>query len=623
MITRSTPAAQPAIVRVGRREDEERRERPLDFRLITRLLGYTRPYARLRSGLLAMVLIRSIQLPALTWILVWVIKNPIARGDAQGVAWGAAAFGALALATQVVMHFRQRWALELGEAVVFDLRQALFAHIQRMPLSWFGRTRVGRVISRMVSDVEELRMGVQEVLFISLVQLGQMLVAAACMLWYDAALFLIVLGMVPVLLLINRHFRRRLSQALREMRESYSRVTATLAESVIGVRVTQGFVRQRENARLFHELATDHASYNSAVARTHGQFLPLLELNSQMFIAVLLVFGSYQVLISPAPTDVGDLVGFFLMANLFFGPVSTLGAQYNQAMTAMAGAERLFALLDTPPEWSDPPDAVPLPPIRGHVELDEVSFGYEPDRPVLKEINLVVPPGQTVALVGHTGSGKTTLVNLIARFYLPQSGTVRIDGHDTRQVRDESLHRQMGIVMQQNFLFHGTVADNIRFGRPEASRDEVLETLRQLDCLDLITALPDGLETRVGERGGSLSGGQRQLVCFARALLADPRILILDEATSSIDTQTEARIQAALAVLLAGRTSFVVAHRLSTIRKADLVLVLDDGRIVQRGTHEQLVAVEGPYAQLDRHFAAANGSPRAPTADPASATGGT
>jgi ATP-binding cassette subfamily B protein len=401
---------------------------------------------------------------------------------------------------------------------------------------------------------------------------------------------------------LNHVFRRRLSRAYRDVQESFSRVTATLAESVGGVRVTQGFARQEVNAGLFRDLANEHAGYNLAAARTAGVLLPALELNSQVFIAGLLLVGGYRVLNPEIDMPLGNLVQFFFLASNFFQPIQMLGNQYNQAMTAMAGAERVFKLLDTPPDWDDPADAVELPRIEGRVEFDDVSFAYVPDRLVLHEIGFTARPGQTIALVGHTGSGKSTIANLVNKFYLPTAGNVRIDGCDTRQIQTESLRRQLGIVQQQNFLFSGTVLDNIRVGRPEASEEDVCEAARRLDCLDLLQSLPEGLHTQVGERGGSLSLGQRQLVCFTRAMLADPRILILDEATSSVDTMTELRIQRALNRLLANRTSFIVAHRLSTIRHADLVLVLDQGRIIERGTHDTLLAAGGAYASLYAQF---------------------
>ncbi len=327
----------------------------------------------------------------------------------------------------------------------------------------------------------------------------------------------------------------------------------------------------------------------------------MLNLNAQFFVAVALIVGGWQVFhgdMAPA-----TLIPFFIMVPLFFGPIQNIGNQYNSALSAMAGAERIFELLDCQPEWQDPPEAIELDSIEGRVEFRNVSFGYNPKEPVLRDVSFAVEPGQNVALVGETGSGKSTVINLISKFYLPDRGRLLIDNIDIRQIVGRSLQRHMGIVLQQNFLFTGTVLDNIRYPRSLATQDEVIGILQKLDCLDLIEALPQGLSTVVGEKGSGISLGQRQLLCFARSMLADPKIMILDEATSSVDTITEMRIQRALSVLLENRTSFIVAHRLSTIRHADMVLVMDRGQIAERGSHEQLLPANGLYTRLYRRFA--------------------
>jgi len=583
-------------------DEDDIHQRPLEFRLIWRLFSYTNPYARKRNWLIALVILRSVQLPTLWWMVSEVINGPVTRLDARGTLLGAAGLLAWAAVTQFCFHFRQRLALELGESVIQDLRRDIFAHLLKMPMSFFNRTKIGRIISRFTSDAEAVRVGVQDVVFITAVQAGQMIVCAVLMWWYDWPLFLVVVAMAPVLAAMNYHFRRTLSRANRAVQESWSRVTATLAESVTGIRVTQGFVRQEVNAGLFADLITDHSKYNLGVARASGILLPVLDLNSQIFNAALLLLGGWRVLSPSTHMDVGNLVRFFFLAGLFFASVQPIAQMYSQALTAMAGAERVFRLLDSKPDWEEPPTARDLPRIAGRVEFRDVSFGYGADRPALQEVGFVAEPGRIIALVGHTGSGKSSIINLVTKFYLPDRGAVMIDGFDTRTIKGDSLHHQMGVVSQQNFLFTGTVMDNIRVGRPAASDEEVIAAVRQLDFLDIIGSLSAGFSTQVGERGASLSLGQRQLVCFARAMLADPRILILDEATSSVDAVTEARIQRALVRLLEGRTSFVVAHRLSTIRHADLVLVLVHGRIVERGTHAQLLSQGGVYEKLYRQF---------------------
>ena len=476
------------ITHIHRRDDDESDldQRPLDTKMIRRLLEYTRSHLQTRNWLLFLTIVRAIQLPSLAWALGLVIKGPITRHDPTGTIWGALGFAALAALTDFMFHFRQRLALQLGEAVIRDLRQDIFVHLHRLPMSFFQRTKVGRIISRMTSDAEAVRAGIQDVLFVGIVQGGQMLCAAVLMLWTDWALFLVVLGMAPIMWATNRYFHQRLMVAWREVQEAWSRVTATIAESVSGIRVTQGFVRQEVNASVFRRLIEEQSGYNVGVARSSAVFLPLLELNSQFFIAILLLLGGYRALRPDIHTPVGTLIQFFFLANLFFSPIQILGNLYNQALTAMAGAERVFHFLDTKPEWTDPPDAIALPPIRGRVEFRGVTFGYRADTPVLRDINFIVEPGQTVALVGHTGGGKSSIINLIAKFYLPGSGALLIDGVDTRTIQTDSLHRQMGIVQQQNFLFTGTVLDNIRFARPDATVEEAVEVARQLDCLDLI-----------------------------------------------------------------------------------------------------------------------------------------
>jgi ATP-binding cassette, subfamily B, bacterial len=595
------------VHRVRDEDDDAEQFKPLDWRLIRRILGYAAPVRRKMIIMVVLTVIRAAQLPALAWLTAYVITGPIAAGDVHGILVGAIEFAALAIMTDGMFHFRQRYALEIGETVVNGLRSEIFEKTQRQPMSFFHRMKLGRILSRVTSDVEAVRVGVQDVGFVSAIQFGQMVFTAAVLAYRDWKMFLVVLGMAPVLWAVNNHFRMKLSRLTRASQESFSRVTATLAESVNGIRVTQGFVRQDTNAGLFRSLLSDHSSYNIALARTSAVLAPILELNSQFFVATLVIVGGWRIFHhGMEPTD---LIVFILLSNFFFSPFTVIGNQYNQGLLAMASAERIFYLLDMKPDWVDDPDAAALPDPRkeggrsgARVEFKGVSFGYDPARLVLHDINFVAEPGQTIALVGHTGSGKSSVINLVSKFYLPTAGQVIVDGREIRSITSRSLHRQMGMVQQQNFLFSGSVLENIRLSRPDATEVDVKGAAEKLGCSDVLAELQDGLDTQVGERGSGLSVGQRQLVCFMRAFLADPRIVILDEATSSIDALTESRLQRALATLLRERTSFVVAHRLSTIRTADLVLVLDQGHIIERGTHSALLAKGGHYAALYKQF---------------------
>lgn len=584
--------------RAARGEADERSQAPLSFALIRRLLGFTGAYRRKMISLLLTVGARAIQLPVLAWAIGAIINGPIAQGDLTGLVWSVAGFTAFAVVTELTFRYRIKWALEIGEVVIHDLRAAMFRHWLGLTMGYFNRQPVGRLISRLTGDAENVRVGVQNVLFVSLVAAGQMIGCAVLMIIEDWRLFLLVLGMAPVIWGLNLYFRKQLSEAYRRQSDSFSRITATMAESVSGIRVTQSFSRERVNADHFRALVEDHARYNYVSARASGTFLPLLELNGQLFMALLVVIGGGHVLNSDHPMDLGSMVQFFFLAGLFFSPITILGNMFNEALTAMAGAERVFAILDTPPDWQDKPDPLTPAEIAGDVEFREVTFSYQSDRPVLRGVSFTAAAGQIVAIVGATGSGKSTVAGLIAKFYLPESGAVLIDGIDTRDLSSAWLHRHLGIVPQQNHLFAGSILENIRIVKPGADREAVREALARLDCLETIESIPGGIDAEVGERGSGLSLGQRQLICFARALIADPRILILDEATSAIDPLTEARTQKAMRLLMAGRTCFVLAHRLSTLRHADHLIVMGDGMVLEQGEPEALLRTDGVFAAL-------------------------
>jgi ABC-type multidrug transport system fused ATPase/permease subunit len=404
---------------------------------------------------------------------------------------------------------------------------------------------------------------------------------------------------LPVMVLATTVFSRRARTAFRRTRQTIGEVSAELQENIAAVREVQAFAREDENVAEFDEVNAANRDANVEAQSILSAFSPTLDVLSTVALAIVAGYGGYLALtFDPPLVSVGVIVSFLLYVRRFYEPIRMIANLYAQLQAATAGAERIFELLDTQSDITDAVDAVSLPPVHGQVEFDHVTFSYDGEEPVLQDISLVAESGQTVALVGPTGVGKTTLVSLLTRFYDADGGAVRIDGYDVRRVSRESLRRQMGIVLQDTFLFSGTVMENIRYGRLEASDEEVIAAARLANADQFITRLPDGYQAQLGERGHNLSQGQRQLIAIARAVLADPRILILDEATSSVDTRTERLIQRALDELLKGRTSFVIAHRLSTIQNADQVLVLEGGRTVERGTHEELLAARGLYYEL-------------------------
>lgn len=577
------------------------------IKIFRRMLDCTRPYAAKRNLVFLTTAIRAAQRPMLFWALAAIINGPIVRGDYHSAVWWTVGFGTLLFSTTAVMHLRSRHMSELGEAMIQDLRNGIFENLQRMPMSFYHKTKLGRILSRMISDIEGTRRGVQLGFFLAQ-EFLQLFGCAALMLYYNWLLFLVLLAICPFIFLAKKYFHPRIHLFSRGAAESSSRLTSALAEAVRGMRVIQGFTRQERGQAIFDEHVDRVTEDNVKLSAESALYVPLLALTGQVFIAAMLMVGGYCALHGLAGISVGSFVTFFFVPTSFFMSLQAVANYYPQLFTSIVGAERVFQFIDLEPSWQDLPEAQELPrkKVGARVEFRHVLFGYDRARLVLRDISLVAEPGQMIALVGHTGSGKSSIINLLAKFYLPLAGEVLIDGAEIRMLESASLHRQMGVVHQSNLLFTGSLRENIRFGRPEACDVEVLAAARALDCLDLFEALPGGLDAKVREGGANLSLGQRQLVCFARALLANPRILILDEATSAVDPVTEHRLQRSLGRLLAGRTSFVVAHRLSTITSADEILVLDHGCIVERGCHLELLRRRGVYCGLYQNFASAD-----------------
>ncbi len=593
--------------------------------IVRRMLACMKPHAAKRNAVFVSTVIRAAQRPLLFWAVAAIINGPVAKGDYHATVLWTLGFAGLLLSTTLVMNWRSRNMGELGEALMHDLRERIFQSLQRMPLSYFHKTKLGRILSRMISDIEATRRGVQLGFFLGQ-EFLQLAGCAALMLYYNWALFLVLVAVSPAVILAKKYFHPRIHLFSRHAAESSSRLTGALAESVRGIRVIQGFTRQERGERIFGRHVDQLTEDNVKLSAESALYVPLLGVTGQVYIAAMLVVGGWCALRGYAGLNVGSFVAFFFIPTSFFISLQAVANYYPQFFISLVGAERVFQMIDLSPEWQDAADAAELPDPRvslsaveeeadgmlsapaprapgARVEFRKVSFGYDPARLVLRDISLIAEPGQVVAFVGHTGSGKSSIINLIAKFYLPTMGELLIDGHAIRALRSGSLHAQMGVVHQTNFLFTGTVLENVRFARPDATDAEAEAAVRALGCLDLFESLPRGLNAEVREGGSNLSVGQRQLVCFARALLADPRILILDEATSAVDPVTEHRLQHALARLLAGRTSFVVAHRLSTIIHANQILVLDQGRIVERGTHYELLRRGGKYHVLYRQFA--------------------
>ncbi|MGB3307649.1 MAG: ABC transporter ATP-binding protein [Thermomicrobiales bacterium] len=578
--------------------DEDILGKAYDSRIAKRLVGYLNPYRSrvlVTTLLVIVVTIADLMMPKLFQMA---IDEVTASTGAQRLS--VLNMIGIAFLVTVGVRFFSMWGQFyltqwLGNRVVFDIRNRMFRHLQNLSIGYIDRRGVGAVMTRIQNDVSVIQEMFSNTI-VGVISNVLVLVGIVGLMFYtNWKMALLAMIVMPIMIIVMRYWQRYAKAAYRATRRTIGIVNANLAESIDGMRVVHAYSREPENMRYFRKINGDNLAASIDAAKYSSMLFPVVTVLSEVSTAVIVLVGGH--LVFDASLSLGQLVLFVALIDRFFAPIRDLSQQYSTMQSAMAAGERIFEVLDVEPEIRDKPDAYELPPITGKVDYNDVVFGYGQTE-ILHHINLHVKPGETVAFVGETGAGKSSMVNLLMRFVDVWSGSITIDGHDIRDVTQESLRSQLGIVLQDTFLFGSTIRQNISYGKNNATRAEIRQAAIEVGADEFIMKLSDGYDTAVQERGVSLSVGQRQLISFARALLADPRILILDEATSSIDTQTEKLIQRALKRLLQGRTSFVIAHRLSTIREADKVVVMDLGKIVEMGTHDELMEKQGMYYNL-------------------------
>lgn len=572
-------------------------DKPYNWTQMTRLMGYMKPYLGkwLPFAILSLAVVTLVRL-GVPFLISIAIDEAIQKKNLMDLFEVAGMIMGLYVLGWMESALRIRWTNQLGHSVIYDLRQELFTHIQRLSHRFFDKRSAGSILVRITNDINSLQdlftNGVVNI-FIDIVMLIGILVMLFVL---SPTLTFGIMIVLPLMFLISIQLRKKIRLAWQTVRLKQSKINSHLNESIQGIRVTQSFTQEQENLAFFERMNMDNFEAWRTATQRSATFRPIVDMAGAIGTAILIWLGA--TLIQADTISIGVFVAFAYYLGNFWEPISRLGQVYNQLLMAMASSERIFEFLDEKPSVPEQQEAVELTDIQGSIVLEDVQFSYDGQRDVLHHIDLKIKAGETIALVGHTGSGKTSIVNLICRFYDPTGGRVKIDGVDLTKVRLETLRSQVSIVLQDTFIFSGSIMDNIRFGRPDATDEEVIQAACAIGADFFISRLPNGYHTEVEERGNVLSQGERQLLSFARALLANPKILILDEATASIDTETEVKVQQALKRLLKGRTAIVIAHRLSTIREVDTIVVLDHGTIIEQGNHTSLMDRRGVYFDL-------------------------